>query len=146
MFRRFLFYLKWKNLPLDNPKVPALFTKSASISLLLPPSSVPCFSVLFLSSVCMVSYAVGVQRKGLILCMKFMDSFLQGAMIWFAVSVIKADNLKDASNRIAFSSKHTRGDKILWKSCRFGCCFPFILKIAIFCFKSMKLLLIKLRR
>lgn len=40
--------------------------------------------------------------------MKFMDSFLQGAKIWFAVSVIKADNLKDASNSIAFSSKHTR--------------------------------------
>jgi len=145
MFKRFLFYLKCKNLPLGHPKVPVLFSKSASLSLPLAPSSIPCFSVLILSSICTVSYAVGVQRKCLILCMKFMDSFLQEAKIWFVVSVIKAVNLKNVIVLPLVAS--IQGETRYFESSvtLVAISLP-ILKIAVFCFKSMNLLLIMLRR
>ena len=61
----------------------------------------------------MISYIVVVQRKGLILCVRFRDSFLQGTKMCFVVLIIKAVNFKDVNNDIddiALNSKHTKED------------------------------------
>lgn len=85
------------------------------------------------------------QRKCLILCMKFMDSFLQEAKIWFVVSVIKAVNLKNVIVLPLVAS--IQGETRYFESSvtLVAISLP-ILKIAVFCFKSMNLLLIMLRR